>query len=54
MARLRHQASGAVVTVSDEKAQRLGSEWQPVDAAKPGRPEVPEVKKVATRRPARK
>ena len=54
MTRLRHQASGAVVTVSDEKAQRLGSEWQPVDAAKPDPEVAPEVKKVAMRRPARK
>ena len=28
--RLMHVLSGAVVSVSDEKAARLGSEWAPV------------------------
>ena len=31
MARLRHTKSGAVVSVSDEKAARMGSEWEPAD-----------------------
>ncbi|MFN2346750.1 MAG: hypothetical protein ABR616_13690 [Dermatophilaceae bacterium] len=28
MARLRHIHSGAVVSVSDEKAARMGEQWQ--------------------------
>jgi len=32
MPRLRHIKSGAVVSVSDEKAARLDAEWEPVDA----------------------
>jgi hypothetical protein len=32
MARLKHVRTGAVVTVADDKAARLGSEWQPVPA----------------------
>ena len=34
-ARLRHTKSGAVVSVSDEKAARRGSEWEPVDKPEP-------------------
>lgn len=33
MPRLRHSQSGAVVSVSDETAARLGSEWEPADKA---------------------
>lgn len=32
-ARLRNTQSGAVVSVSDEKAGRMGSEWEPADKA---------------------
>lgn len=32
MPRLRNTQSGAVVSVSDEKAARMGSEWEPVKA----------------------
>ncbi|WP_311257345.1 hypothetical protein [Microbacterium sp. WCS2018Hpa-9] len=31
MARLRHIKSGAIVQVADEKVERLGSEWEPVE-----------------------
>lgn len=31
MGRLRNVKSGAVVSVTDEKAARLGAEWEPVD-----------------------
>lgn len=31
MARLKHAVSGVVVSVADEKADRLGNEWLPVD-----------------------
>lgn len=34
MARLTHVQSGAVVEVADEKAARMGSEWEPVKAEK--------------------
>ena len=34
MPRLRHIKSGAVVSVTDEKADRLGAEWAPVEAKK--------------------
>ena len=34
MARLTHTKSGAVVSVADEKVERLGSEWVPVKADK--------------------
>ena len=33
--RLRNVRSAAVVSVPDEKAARLGSEWEPVDEKKP-------------------
>ena len=33
MARLRNIKSGVVVSVSDEKAARLGGEWEPADKA---------------------
>lgn len=35
MVRLRNVNSGALVSVSAEKVERLGSEWEPVPAAKP-------------------
>lgn len=38
MARLRHVSSGAVVSVPDEKAARLGSEWQIVAPDPPKAP----------------
>ena len=34
MARLRNTQSGAVVSVSDEKAARLGAEWESLDEQK--------------------
>lgn len=34
MARIRNTKSGAVVSVSDEKAARMGGEWEPVEAPK--------------------
>lgn len=34
MARLRNIHSGAVVSVSDEKAARMGGEWETADEAK--------------------
>lgn len=34
MPRLRNIHSGAVVSVSEEKAGRLGAEWQPVEVEK--------------------
>jgi hypothetical protein len=42
--RLRHTQSGVVVNVSDEKAARLGSEWEPLG----------DEKKAQAKRPARK
>ena len=33
MPRLKHVSTGAVVDVSDDKADRLGSEWEPVKDA---------------------
>ena len=33
MARLRHVTSGALVDVPDEKVERLGSEWVPIETA---------------------
>ena len=33
MPRLKNINSGAVVSVPDEKAARMGSEWEPADAA---------------------
>ena len=44
MTRLRHAKSGAVVNVSDEKAARLGSEWEPLG----------DEKKAQAKKPARK
>lgn len=35
MARLKHAVTGVVVSVANEKLERLGSEWLPVDAADP-------------------
>jgi hypothetical protein len=37
MARLRNIKSGAIVQVADEKAERLGSEWEIVNDEKPAR-----------------
>lgn len=47
MAHLRNTRTGAVVSVADEKAARLGSEWVPVD------PE-PDKKPAPARRAAKK
>lgn len=33
MARLRNVNSGAIVDVPDEKVERLGIEWEPVEAS---------------------
>ena len=38
MARLRNISSGAVVSVSDEKAARMGGEWEPADKPAPKAP----------------
>lgn len=35
MPRLRHIKSGAVVSVSEEKADRLDAEWEPVEKPAP-------------------
>ncbi len=34
MPRLKNSKSGAIVSVSDEKAELLGAEWVPVEAKK--------------------
>lgn len=33
MARLKHAVSGVIVSVADEKVDRLGAEWQPLDGS---------------------
>jgi hypothetical protein len=48
MARLRNIKSGAVVSVTDEKAVRLGAEWEPADKPAPKAP----AKKAAHRKTA--
>ena len=35
MVRLRNSATGAIVSVADEKVARLGSEWVPVEETSP-------------------
>lgn len=35
MVRLKHVKSGAVVQVTEEKAERLGSEWEVIPEPKP-------------------
>lgn len=35
MVRLRNIASGAVVSVAEEKVARLGAEWVPVEESSP-------------------
>jgi hypothetical protein len=35
VARLRNVKSGAIVVVPDEKAARLGGEWEPVEVPAP-------------------
>lgn len=42
MVRLRHNAIGSVVSIPEEKAARMGSEWEPV--------EEPTEKKAAAKR----
>ena len=37
MARLKNVTTGAVVSVTDEKAQRMGSEWEIVADEKPAK-----------------
>lgn len=37
MTRLRNSVTGVVVSVSDEKANRLGSDWAPVEIPVPKR-----------------
>jgi hypothetical protein len=39
--RLKSIKSGVIVSVSDEKAARLGSEWEPVKASVPKSAEKP-------------
>lgn len=31
MARFKHVTTGVIVDIADEKAERLGSEWEPHD-----------------------
>lgn len=38
MVRLRHTKSGAVVSVADEKAARMDSEWESADKPAPKTP----------------
>ena len=38
MARLRHVHTGSTVVVPDEKAERLGSEWEPAADEKKAAP----------------
>lgn len=45
MARLRHTTSGAIISVADEKVDRMGSEWEPAKAP---------VKKTAAKKAAAK
>lgn len=45
MPRLKNTKSGAIVSVSDEKAERLGAEWEPADKA-------PAAKKTAAKKTA--
>ena len=35
MAKVKNKVTGVVAEVPDEDAQRLGPEWQPVNAPKP-------------------
>lgn len=35
MPRLRHVTSGAVVSVPDEKVERMGSEWESAEKSTP-------------------
>lgn len=35
MARLRNIHSGAIISVTDEKVARMGSEWEPADKPEP-------------------
>lgn len=41
MPRLRHMKSGAVISCSQEKAARMGDEWQPVTEKKPAAKKAP-------------
>lgn len=47
MTRLRNSVTGVVVSVSDEKTDRLGSAWAPVEkpAPKPATKAAPKAKK---------
>jgi hypothetical protein len=38
MPRLRHIKSGAIVSVSDEKVDRLGGEWESAEKSTPKAP----------------
>lgn len=38
MARLRNTKSGAIVSVADEKVDRMGSDWEPADKPAPKTP----------------
>lgn len=50
MPRLRNIKSGAVISVTDEKAARMGAEWEPADKATPKKsaPRKAAVKKTET------
>lgn len=51
MVRLRHVLTGAVVSVPDEKAARLGSEWVPVETPTPtDEPTKPAPRRRATKK----
>ena len=37
MARLRNTKNGAVVSVADEKVERMGTDWEPADKKAPAK-----------------
>lgn len=45
VARLKNIKSGAVVSVSDEKSERLGPEWETIQDKKPSKPSPKSTKK---------
>ncbi|MBK7822826.1 MAG: hypothetical protein IPJ61_17630 [Tessaracoccus sp.] len=51
MTRLRHPESGAIVEVTDEKAERLG--WPLADEAEPGNDDIEDADEAEPVRPAR-
>ena len=49
MARLRNVPTGAIVSVRDEKVERLGSEWVPVETEVAPAPKVARTPKAAVK-----